>query len=85
MLVKIRKYIAKVAQFKEHDDGSITKEISNITLDGQRFSEASVWKRIPRDAKLISHGWTEVSYEVDADKLSAWCEENGKRVEKPAE
>lgn len=81
MIIKVKKYVAKVSQFKEHDDGSITKEISTITLKGQRFSEATVWKQIPRDAKLISHGYVEQAFEVDADKLTAWLNENGKAVE----
>ena len=84
MIIKIKKYVAKVAQFVEHDDGSITKEVSEITLKGQRFSEASVWKQIPRNAKLISHGYTEEAYEVDNDKLTEWCKANGKPVSKGA-
>lgn len=80
MVIKIKKYVAKVAQFVEHEDGSISKEITSLTLSGQRFSEASVWKQIPRDAKLISHGYVEDSFEVDADKLLEWCKENGKPV-----
>ena len=78
MVIKIKKYVAKVAKFVEHDDGSITKEISEITLKGQRFSEATVWKQIPRDAKLISHGYVEEAYEVDPDKLTEWAKANGK-------
>lgn len=81
MIIKIKKYVAKVAQFVEHEDGSISKEVSEITLKGQRFSEAGVWKQIPRDAKLISHGWVEDAFEVDAEKLLEWCKENGKAVE----
>ena len=82
MIIKIRKYVATVAQFTEHEDGSITKETKNIALNGQRFSEAGVWKQIPRDAKLISHGWQEVAYEIDTDKLEQFCKESGKPVEK---
>lgn len=78
MVIKIKKYVAKVSQFVEHEDGTISKEISCITLKGQRFSEASVWKQIPRDAKLIEHGYIEEAFEVDTDKLVEWCKENGK-------
>lgn len=81
MIIKIKKYVAKVAQFVEHDDGTITKEIRDITLKGQRFSDASVWKQIPRDAKLVSHGYVEEVFEVDSDKLLAWCKENAQPVE----
>lgn len=81
MIIKVKKYVAKVSKFVEHDDGTITKEIDDITLKGQRFSEAGVWKQIPRDAKLISHGWVEDAYEVDSDKLTEWCKANGKPVE----
>ena len=80
MVIKIKKYVAKVAQYVEHEDGTISKEMESITLKGQRFSEASVWKQIPRDAKLISHGYVEEAFDVDADKLAAWCKENGKPV-----
>ena len=52
MIVKIKKYVAKVSVFKEHEDGSISKEVREITLDGKRFSPATVWKKIPREAKL---------------------------------
>lgn len=81
MIIKIKKYVAKVAQFVEHEDGTITKETRDIALKGQRFSEASVWKQIPRDAKLVSHGYVEAAYEVDADQLAEWCKANGKPVE----
>lgn len=82
MIIKIRKYVAEIAQFVEHDDGSITKENKSITLTGQRFSEAGVWKQIPRDAKLVSHGWREVAYDIDADKLEQFCKEFGKPADK---
>ena len=80
MVIKIKKYVAQVAQYVEHEDGTISKEMRSITLKGQRFSEASVWKQIPRDAKLVSHGYVEEAYEVDSDKLAAWCKENGAPV-----
>ncbi len=82
MIIKIKKYVAKIAQFVEHADGSITKEVSEIALKGQRFSEASVWKQIPRDAKLITHGYVEEAYEVDSDKLADWCKANGNPISK---
>lgn len=85
MIIKIKKYVATVAQFVEHDDGSITKETEDITLNGQRFSEASVWKQIPRDAKLVSHGYKEACYEIDADALEAFCKENGKPAAKDSD
>lgn len=80
MIIKIKKYVAEVAQFVEHEDGTITKEMSSITLKGQRFSYASVWKQIPRNAKLISHGYVEEAFEVDTDSLLNWCKENGSPV-----
>lgn len=82
MIIKIRKYVATVAQFIEHDDGTITKETKDITLKGQRFSETSVWKQIPHDAKLVSHGYKEVAYEIDADRLEDFCKANGKPAAK---
>lgn len=80
MVIKVKKYVAKVATFKEHEDGTITKEVSEMEIKGQRISEASVWKQIPRDAKLLEHGYVEKAYEVDTDKLTAWLEENAKPV-----
>lgn len=82
MIIKIKKYVAKIAQFIEHEDGSISKEVSEITLKGRRFSEAGVLKQIPRDAKLVSHGYKDEAYEVDDDKLREWCKANGKPVSK---
>lgn len=82
MIIKVKKYVAKVSQFVEHEDGTITKEISDVVITGQRISEAGVWKQIPRDAKLISHGYIEESYEVDTDKLTEWLKSNGKVVAK---
>lgn len=80
MIVNIKKYVAKVSKFVEHDDGSITKEVVDIELNGKRFSPASVWKHIPRDCKLIESGWVETSYEVDTNKLENFCKENGKLI-----
>lgn len=80
MVIKVKKYVAKVAIFNEHEDGAITKEVSEVEIKGLRISEASVWKQIPRDAKLLEHGYVEKAYEVDTDKLTAWLEENAKPV-----
>lgn len=80
MIIKIKKYVAKIAQYEEREDGSIVKVEREIILKGRRFSEAGVWKQIPRDAKLISHGYIDEAYEVDGDKLMTWCKENGKPV-----
>ena len=80
MTIKVKKYIAKVAQFVEHEDGSISKEVSEITITGKRISEASVWKQIPRDARLLDHGYVETAYEVDEEKLEKFCKEHGKPV-----
>ena len=85
MIIKIKKYVAKVAKFVEHENGSITKEISEIALNGLRFREAGVWKQIPRDCKLISHGYVEQAYEVDTDALHEFCITNGKPVVKTPE
>lgn len=82
MIIKFKKYIAKVSRFVEHEDGTITKAVEDIVLKGSRFSEAGVWKQIPRDAKLIEHGYVEQAYEVDADQLEAWLIANGKAVAK---
>ena len=78
MVVKIKKYVAKVSIFKEHEDGSISKEVREITLDGKRFTPATVWKKIPREAKLEEMGWKETAYEIGVDELEKFLCENGK-------
>lgn len=80
MIVKIKKYVAKVSIFKEHEDGTITKAVEEIALDGKRFSPATVWKKIPREAKLEEMGWREISYEIGVDELEKFLKENGKQV-----
>lgn len=80
MIVKIKKYVAKVSIFNEHEDGSITKDVREITLNGKRFSTATVLKKIPREAKLEDLGWRETAYEIGADELEKFLSENGKPV-----
>lgn len=80
MIVKIKKYVAKVSIFKEHEDGTISKEVREITLEGKRFSPATVWKKIPREAKLEEMGWRETAYEIGVDELEKFLSENGKPV-----
>lgn len=81
MIVKIRKYVVKVAEFKEHEDGSISKEVKEIAMEGKRFSTSTVLKRIPREAKLLESGWKETAYEVDVDKLDKFLSDNGRPVD----
>lgn len=77
MIVKIKKYVAKVSVFKEHEDGSISKEVEEITLDGRRFGPSTVLKKIPREAKLEEKGWRETAYEIDTNKLEMFLKEYG--------
>lgn len=82
MIVKIKKYVAKVSRFVENEEsGEIRKEVSEIILDGQRFSKNGVEKRIPREYNLISHGWVEKAYNVDPEILEKFLSENGQPVE----
>lgn len=80
MIVRIKKYVAKVAFFKEHEDGSISKEVREITLDGKRFSLGTVGKKIPREAKLEEMGWRETAYEIGVNELEKFLSDNGKLV-----
>lgn len=81
MVVKIKKYVAKVSRFVENEEsGEIRKEVSEIVLDGKRFGENSVEKRIPREYSLISHGWVEKAYNVDPEILEKFLNENGTPV-----
>lgn len=83
MFVRIKKYVATVSRFVENEEsGEIRKEVSEIVLDGQRFSKNGVEKRIPRECTLISHGWVEKEYEVDPAALEKFLVENGKLVTK---
>lgn len=82
MIVRIKKYVAKVFRFVENEEsGEIHKEISEIVLEGRRFSEKGVEKRIPREYNLISHGWVEKAYNVDPEILEKFLKENGQPVE----
>ena len=82
MIVRIKKYVAKVSRFVENEEsGEIRKEISEIVLGGQRFGKAGVEKRIPREYNLISHGWVEKAYNIDPVVLEKFLNENGQLVE----
>lgn len=80
MKITIKKYVAKVSQFVEHEDGSITKETRVIILNGKRFTPETALRAIPRNCELIDSGWTETVYEVDAAKLEMFCKEHGEQV-----
>ena len=80
MIVKIKKYVAKVAEYKEREDGSISKEVQEIAIDGKRFTPASIYKRIPRNFAILEHGWKETAYEIGIDELEKFLSENGKPV-----
>ena len=80
MIVKIKKYVAKVSVFKEREDGTISKEVREIKLDGKRFRPATVLKKIPREAKLEEMGWRETAYEIGVDELEKFLSDNGKLV-----
>ena len=74
--VKIKEFICKYSRFVEHEDGSITKEVTSVTLEGARFSPAGIVKQIPRDARVISADWVETSYIVPSETLKKFCVEN---------
>lgn len=80
MKITIKKYVALVAEFVEHEDGSITKETREIVLDGKRFIPETVIRAIPRNCQLVESGWRETVYEVDTGKLEMFCKEHGVEV-----
>lgn len=80
MIIKFKRYIATVARYVEDDNGNITKRTEEIALEGRRFTDASVLNKIPRECKLISHGWKDEAYEVDTSTLLTFCSVNGKRI-----
>ena len=81
MIVRIKKYVAKVSRFVENEEsGEIRKEVSEIVLEGQRFGKNSIEKRIPREYSLISHGWVEKEYNIDPEILEKFLIENGSPV-----
>lgn len=81
MTIKIRKYVATVARYTEHEDGSISKSTEKLVLKGQRFKGSSVERQIPQGAVLMTHGWEETAFDVDPAKLEAWLLENGVKVD----
>ena len=80
MIVRIKKYVAKVSIYNEHEDGTTTKIVSEITLEGKRFNDNIVLNRIPRGSILLEHGWKDVSYEIDREKLETFLMENGNPI-----
>lgn len=81
MIVRIKKYVAKVSRFVENaESGEIRKEVSEIVLNGQRFGKNSIENRIPREYSLISHGWVEKAYNVDPVILEKFLNEYGTSV-----
>ena len=80
MKIVIKKYVAKVSQFVEHEDGTITKETREVVLDGKRFTRETAERAIPRDCQLIDCGWRETAYEVDTGKLEMFCKEHGEDI-----
>ena len=80
MKIVIKKYVARVAEFVEHEDGSITKETREIVLDGKRFTPKTALREIPRNCQLIDSGWKETVYEVDTGKLEMFCKEHGEDI-----
>ena len=80
MKIVIKKYVARVAEFVEHKDGSITKETREIVLDGKRFTSETALRAIPHNCQLIDSGWKETVYEVDTGKLEMFCKEHGKDI-----
>lgn len=80
MIIKVKKCVANIVRYEETDNG-IVKVEEAVTIQGKRITLPTVERQIPRAAKLISWGYIEDSYEVDADALTKFCEENGKKLE----
>ena len=80
MKITIKKYVARVAEFVEHEDGSITKEIREIVLDGKRFTPETAERAIPRNCQLVDSGWKQTVYEIDSGKLDMFCKEYGEDI-----
>lgn len=74
--VRIREFVCKYSRYVEHEDGRITKEVTEQILEGSRFSPAGIVKQIPRDAHVISADWVETQYIVPSDILKKFCIEN---------
>ena len=80
MKITIKKYVARVAEYVKHEDGSITKETRDIVLDGKRFTPETAKRAIPHNCYLIDSSWVKTVYEVDTGKLEDFCKEHGKEV-----
>lgn len=78
MIIKVKKYVAKIARYIENEKtGNIAKVEEEVTISGQRISAAAVERQIPRECKLISHGYKTTAYEIDVDVLEDLLEEYG--------
>lgn len=80
MKITIKKYVARVAEFVEHEDGHISKETREIVLNGKRFTPETALRAIPRNCQLVDSGWKETVYEIDTGKLEMFCKVYGEDI-----
>lgn len=81
MIIKIKRYIAKVRDFVENPDGTVATAEKEIEITGERIRNETVWKQIPRTAKLLEHGYDVKEYEIDKNALEVFLKNYGKRID----
>lgn len=80
MIVKIKRYIARIKDFTENSDGSVAISERESEIIGERIRNETVLKQIPRSAKLLEHGYVVREYEIDKDELEDFLLDHAKRV-----
>lgn len=81
MIVKIKRYIANVKDFVENPDGTVSAVEKEIEITGERIRNETVWKQIPRTAKLLEHGYVVKEYEIDKNALEVFLKNYGKQID----
>lgn len=81
MIIKIKRYIAKVKDFVENPDGTACTVEKEIEITGERIRNETVWKQIPRTAKLLEHGYVVNEYEIDKNALEVFLKNYGQQID----
>lgn len=81
MVIKIKRYIAKVRDFVENPDGTVAAAEKEIEITGERIRNETVLKQIPRYAKLLDHGYVVNEYEIDKNALEVFLKNYGNQID----
>lgn len=81
MIIKFKHYEIEVADFVEHDDGTITKEMKKIRVEGSRITDAAVKRAIPAGCRLISAGYVSECWEIPDKAIHDFVTAYGEKKE----